>query len=177
MPGDTGKYHRICEYLKYTPKAFSTWLSAATILNPYTPPLPLSLFIHLFLASITKVYITLFITYVVDPLFSDIRKLTSSPIPPPPPTPRSIHTLFSETLSIPHKIPHLNPESSSSLSPSIWKIQPFNRPSSYTNTSKHNPPPIPHFYYWPCGVCEWQHVPLLSFTLLKMALQCHHDML
>ena len=53
MPGGMGNSHRICEYIKYTPKLFSTWLYVATMLNPSPPPLSTSIFLHLFLYSIT----------------------------------------------------------------------------------------------------------------------------
>ena len=50
------------------------------MLNPSPPPLPNSLFFHILLALITKVYNPLFVTSVVDPLLSDLLKLISLPI-------------------------------------------------------------------------------------------------
>ena len=72
MPGEIENSHRICEYPKCIPKAFSTCVYVTTMLNPYPYPLPPYLFIHLLLESITEVLSPLFSTSVVDPLLSYI---------------------------------------------------------------------------------------------------------
>ena len=75
MPVNMGNYHIICKYLKCSLKAFSTWVYFTTVLNPSLTTLPMSLFLYILVASMTKLSSPLFITSVVDPLFSDICKL------------------------------------------------------------------------------------------------------
>ena len=38
MPDNIGKSHRICEYIRCSPEEFSTWVEAAILFNPSTPP-------------------------------------------------------------------------------------------------------------------------------------------
>ena len=104
--------------------------------NHSPPPIPPSLFIHLLLASITKVSITFYSTSVLDPLLRDLRKIMSLPTS----TPAGInpYTIAYNSLST-----SLKPSSKSrilSISPSsLWKTQPSNRLYSFTNTSNYLP--------------------------------------
>ena len=48
MMGDKEKSHRICEYLRCSPKVFPTLVQFIIILNPLPPPLPIFLFLRRF---------------------------------------------------------------------------------------------------------------------------------
>ena len=122
MSGNMVNSHRISEYLKCSPKAFSTWVYVATMLNP--SPLPLSL-----LPSFSIYcwpHSPRFPVPCSAPLWctlSSVIYANSRPhqcLLPTGSTPLLPHT----TLSIPIESPHISPESSASLLPLSGKPNP-----------------------------------------------------
>ena len=121
MLDDMENSHRICKYLKCIPKSLSTWVYISTIIKLSLPPLYLSLFLHMLLAPITKVYNTLFSTSVVGPPLRNLHKLMPSPMS----TPAGINTSTSACNSL---NPSWKPSSKSWITrlfpPFLWKPNP-----------------------------------------------------
>ena len=135
MTGDMGKSHIIYKYLKFRPKAFSTWVYTTIMLNP-PPPILLSLFLHLLLSPITEVSSPLFIPSVVDHILSDIHKLMSSPMY----TPARINPSTPDCNSLNNSWKTSSKSWILSLSPTyLCKNQPYNCTYSSTNNSNHLP--------------------------------------
>ena len=128
------------------------------------PPLPPYLFLHILLASITKVYSPLLSTSVVYPILSDISKIMSSPMS----TATRINTspLVWNYLNTSWN-PSYKPWILSLSPPSLWKTQPSNRVSSSTYTSNHLSThfltSIPDFLVSTNGnMCHFSPVPPLN---------------
>ena len=78
MPGDIGKSHWICEYIRCNHKKYFIWAYAEIILNPLSPSLTFTLLLHQLFLSYTEPSNPPFKIFIVETFLRDIIRLVYS---------------------------------------------------------------------------------------------------